>query len=287
MNQTLDIRIREQQDALTKCERLVATAVLLHQQDLAQFSLDDLANLVGVSKATVARFFKALGYTSYREARYEKGLPKARALTPLSMMSAYEHASKKIDPTLVNHIQLEVTNLSRTAQEIDPELINETTQALSNATRIWVLGMRTQYPLALYAQLTFSHFANDVRVVSATGNITLDVVSMRKGDVLFAIGSRRRTKEFKLVMKNARELGLKVILISDLTATESLKYADIVLRCHCRGYLHDTHTTFISLVSFIGAAIELQKGHDHVRRLKYIEQLHEQLGHFGRISDKF
>ena len=178
MNQTLDIRIREQHDALTKCERLVATAVLLHQQDLAQFSLDDLANLVGVSKATVARFFKALGYTSYREARYEKELPKARALTPLSMMSAYELAYK-IDPTLVNHIQLEVTNLSRTAQEIDPELINETTQALSNATRIWVLGMRTQYPLALYAQLTFSHFANDVRVVSATGNITLDVVSMR------------------------------------------------------------------------------------------------------------
>ena len=207
-------------------------------------------------------------------------------MTPLSMMSAYELAYK-IDPTLVNHIQLEVTNLSRTAQEIDPELINETTQALSNATRIWVLGMRTQYPLALYAQLTFSHFANDVRVVSATGNITLDVVSMRKGDVLFAIGSRRRTKEFKLVMKNARELGLKVILISDLTATESLKHADIVLRCHCRGYLHDTHTAFISLVSFIGAAIELQKGHDHVRRLKYIEQLHEQLGHFGRISDKF
>ena len=286
MNQTLDIRIREQQDALTKCERLVATAVLLHQQDLAQFSLDDLANLVGVSKATVARFFKALGYTSYREARYENGLPKARAMTPLSMMSAYELAYK-IDPTLVNHIQLEVTNLSRTAQEIAPELINETTQALSNATRIWVLGMRTQYPLALYAQLTFSHFANDVRVVSATGNITLDVVSMRKGEVLFAIGARRRTKEFKLVMKNARELGLKVILISDLTATESLKYADIVLRCHCRGYLHDTHTTFISLVSFIGAAIELQKGHDHVQRLKHIEQLHEQLGHFGRISDKF
>ena len=152
--------------------------------------------------------------------------------------------------------------------------------------RIWVVGMRTQYPLALYAQLTLSHFADDVRVVSAAGNITLDMVSMRKGDVLLAIGSRRRTKQFKLVLNNARELGLKVILISDLTATESLKYADIVLRCHCRGYLHDTHTTFISLVSFLGAAIELQQGHDHVQRLQRIEQLHEQLGHFGRISDK-
>ena len=206
-------------------------------------------------------------------------------MTPLNMMFAYERADK-IDPTLVNHMQLEVSNLSRTAEEIDPELINETTQALSNATRIWVVGMRTQYPLALYAQLTLSHFADDVRVVSAGGNITLDMVSMRKGDVLLAIGSRRRTKQFKLVLNNARELGLKVILISDLTATESLKYADIVLRCHCRGYLHDTHTSFVSLVSFLGAAIELQQGHDHVQRLQRIEQLHEQLGHFGRISDK-
>ena len=284
MNKTVETRIQEQHDTLTKSERRVATAVLLHQKDLAQFSLDDLANLVGVSKATVARFFKALGYASYREARYEKGLPNAWAMTPLNKMIAYERADK-IDPTLVNHMQLEISNLSRTAEEIDPELINETTQALSNATRIWVVGMRSQYPLALYTQLTFSHFADDVRVVSAAGDITLDVASMRKGDVLLAIGSRRRTKQFKLVMKNARELGLKVILISDLTATESLKHADIVLRCHCRGFLHDTHTTFISLVSFLRAAIELQQGHDHVQRLQRIEQLHEQLGHFGRISD--
>lgn len=59
-------------------------------------------------------------------------------MTPLNMMFAYERADK-IDPTLVNHMQLEVSNLSRTAEEIDPELINETTQALSNATRIWAL----------------------------------------------------------------------------------------------------------------------------------------------------
>ena len=61
MNQTLDIRIQKQYDCLTKSERRVASAVLLHQKDLVQFSLDDLAYIAGTSKATVARFFKNLG----------------------------------------------------------------------------------------------------------------------------------------------------------------------------------------------------------------------------------
>ena len=70
MDKPIDIRIQEQHDALTKAERTVATAVLLHQGDLAQYSLDDLARLAGVSKSTVARLFRTLGYGRYREARF-------------------------------------------------------------------------------------------------------------------------------------------------------------------------------------------------------------------------
>ena len=122
--------------------------------------------------------------------------------------------------------------------------------------------MRAQYPLALVAHLGFCKFADDVRVIPASRDIVTDILPMRSGDVLVAIGSRRRTKEFKLVLKKAQELGLKVILISDLTATESLKYADIVLHCHCRGtYLDDTHTAFLSLIDFFISAVVLQKSH--------------------------
>ncbi len=105
-------------------------------------------------------------YPSYRDARYENGLPNAWESSPLNVLSAYELADK-IDPNLVNHIQLEVSNLSRTAEEIGPELINETIQCLSEAPRIWVLGMRGQYPLALLAQGDFSVYSEDVRLIPA------------------------------------------------------------------------------------------------------------------------
>ena len=115
----------------------------------------------------------------------------------------------------------------------------------------------------------------------------MDILPMRHGDLLVAIGSRRRTKQFKLVMKHAQELGLKVILIADLTATESRKYADIVLRCHCRGtYLYDTATAMVSLINFLGSAIALQKGREVVERWQRREDLHEAFGHFGPVPVK-
>ena len=193
MNKTIEIRIQEKHNTLSKSERIVATAVLLHKRDLMQYSMDDLPHLTGVSKTTIARFFKTLGYSSYREARYEDGLPNVWAASPLNVLTAYERADK-IDPNLVNHMQLEVSNLSRTTEEIDPELINETIQCLIEAPRIWVLGLRGQYPLALLAQVMFCGFSDDNRVIPASRDIAMDIRPMRRGDLLVAIGSRRRTK---------------------------------------------------------------------------------------------
>ena len=58
MNKTIEIRIQEKHNTLSKSERIVATAVLLHKRDLMQYSMDDLPHLTGVSKTTVARFLK-------------------------------------------------------------------------------------------------------------------------------------------------------------------------------------------------------------------------------------
>ena len=80
---------------------------------------------------------------------------------------------------------------------------------------------------------------------------------------------------------------MKVILIADLTETENLKCADLVLCCHCQGtYLYDTATAMVSLIHFLGSAIALQKGHEIVERWQRIEDLHETFGHFGPLPAK-
>jgi DNA-binding MurR/RpiR family transcriptional regulator len=284
VNQTLHIRIQEQHDALTKSERRVATAVLLHQNDLAQFSLDDLARIAGTSKATVARLFKKLGYERYREARYERGRTSNWAMTPLDQLAGLEHA-EDLEPTLATHIQLEISNLTQTVQEIRPEDVKLAVESLLKASCVWVLGLRGQSPQAALAHLTLGHVLDNVRTIGASSDISYDTVFMRKGEVLLAIGARRRTKQFKVVMKYAKAHGVQVILLSDLTATESLKYADIVLRCHCKAqYYPDSHTTFVSVINFLVAGIALKKGQTLVARHKRIEELHEKFAYFGELT---
>ncbi|BBI52949.1 hypothetical protein HORIV_53700 [Vreelandella olivaria] len=59
-------RITAQFDALTAQEQRVASFILDHFDDLAVYSAADLARLTGVSKSTVSRLFKRLGFESYR-----------------------------------------------------------------------------------------------------------------------------------------------------------------------------------------------------------------------------
>ena len=59
-------RIAAQFDALSAQEQRVASFILDHFDDLAVYSAADLARLTGVSKSTVSRLFKRLGFESYR-----------------------------------------------------------------------------------------------------------------------------------------------------------------------------------------------------------------------------
>ncbi|MCA1772395.1 MAG: LacI family DNA-binding transcriptional regulator, partial [Halomonas sp.] len=57
-------RITAQFDTLSAQEQRVASFILDHFDDLAVYSAADLARLTGVSKSTVSRLFKRLGFES-------------------------------------------------------------------------------------------------------------------------------------------------------------------------------------------------------------------------------
>ena len=68
-DETIDQKLREQYEQLTPSERLLADFILAHPQDLALFNTAELARMCQVSKATVSRLFKRLGFSSFREGR--------------------------------------------------------------------------------------------------------------------------------------------------------------------------------------------------------------------------
>lgn len=79
----LDERLRCHYAQLAPQEQRIADFVLDHYDDLVSYNSAELARLAGVSKATVSRLFKRLGYEKYKDMREEQrnlrqsGLPVA------------------------------------------------------------------------------------------------------------------------------------------------------------------------------------------------------------------
>jgi dihydrolipoamide dehydrogenase len=68
-SQRLDARITHSYGALSPQERRAADTLLEHLDDLATYRAAELATLAGVSKATISRLFRTLGFADFDEVR--------------------------------------------------------------------------------------------------------------------------------------------------------------------------------------------------------------------------
>ncbi|MBV9633972.1 MAG: MurR/RpiR family transcriptional regulator, partial [Methylobacteriaceae bacterium] len=214
-------------------ERRLANVVLEHQRELASYSATELARQADVSKATAARLFKRLGYASYNEARLQ-----SRALrywgSPLRHFDDAERPSD-IQLSIAAHLQNEVANLTRTFEGLRPEIVEEALAVLSKTQRIWLIGFRASHALAELATFWIKYLKSDVVLLpSAWMTVAEDVVAVQPEDTVLAIGMRRRPRLLRALLKHARESGATVILLTDLSASATAKFADIVIRCHSR-----------------------------------------------------
>ncbi len=67
----LDERLRTHYPQLSLQEQRIADFIFDHFDDLISYNSAELARLSGVSKATVSRLFKRLGYDKYKDMRDE------------------------------------------------------------------------------------------------------------------------------------------------------------------------------------------------------------------------
>ena len=101
---------------------------------------------------------------------------------------------------------------------------------------------------------------------------------MTRRDVLVAISFRRRPKALRNLLAEARNLGVPVILISDVSVSHSAKQADIVFRCHCRNpSLSDSYTSVCSLLNFLVSATAFSLGAKARERLERIDEFHSRI----------
>lgn len=272
-DRSLESRIYSAYAQLAPSERRLADVMLQHQMDLALYTASELAREAGVSTATAARLIRILGYVSYPAAKRQIresthwGSPQGGAIDkPLNAVET---------PTLAAVVQTNIDNIRATADGIPPQTLEAIVSACVNADRIFLVGLRNGFGLAHYAAHYFGLIKSDVRVLPATGtSMAHELSGVQAGDHVICFAFRRRPRKLPLLLAEIRSAGAIATLVTDISAAESAKAADHVVRCRCHSLApFNSFTAATTVIDYLTWTVAARLGEKSVERYRRIDRL--------------
>lgn len=201
-------RIDSGYSQLTRQEQRAADFILDHLDDLAVYSATEIAGSSGVSKATVSRLFRRLGFADAQEVREQ-----ARALRTGGVPIG---ASLGASGGLAAHLASERANLDRLLAALGDGALAGAAAMLAEAREVVVIGFRNSYPVALHLRQQLVQARSSVRIAPAPGqSVGEEIAGLSSRDVVVLVGFRRRPRGFASVLAALEARGVPVVLITD------------------------------------------------------------------------
>lgn len=278
---SLTARIRDRYGDLSPMERQLADVILACPGELSGYSATELAGRAGVSKMTVSRLVRRLGYAGFEEARLaarrggDWGSPLF-LLPPGGPVSVSDGDPAPLDA----HFQRSAEALAATARQTDPAMLARAARALAGARRIWVCGARNSAFLAGYARWQFIQVRGEVHQLAAAGETMAETLAdLNSDDLLVLVGIRRRPPAIVRLLRAAGERGIPTILIADSHSALEAPAPPLTFRCETRSLAAlDTHVAAMAVIHALAAELIPLTGEAGRARIRAIEDLHERLG---------
>ena len=202
--QQLDERLKGQYASLSPQEQRVADFIFDHFDDLISYNSAELAQLSGVSKATVSRLFKRLGYDKYKDMRDE-----LRTLRQSGMPLTDQRDAVQGNTLLARHYKQEMANLTQWVNALDARQFAE-------ARRIVVIGMRNAYPAALHLRQQLLQARGQVLVLPQPGqSLSEELVDLTADDLVVMMAFRRRPRIVRPLLQQLQRDGVPVLLMCE------------------------------------------------------------------------
>ncbi|XBS68945.1 MurR/RpiR family transcriptional regulator [Acerihabitans sp. KWT182] len=247
-----DERLRDAYDRLSPQEQRIAGFIVDHFDDMSSYNSAELARLSGVSKATVSRLFRRLGYENYRQVRDE-----LRTLRQSGLPLADSRGAVLGNTLLTRHYKQEMANLTRWVNQLDGPQFSEVIRAMGHARRLCLVGMRNSYPVAVHLRQQLLQIRGQVSLLPQPGQtLAEELIDLSEDDMAVVVAFRRRTPQIRPLLSKLRSNNVPVLLISEPQAQALIPLA----RWHFAAPLDsvsafDSYSSAMSLANLISNAL--------------------------------
>lgn len=209
-------KINENYGKMSKGQKLLANYIIDNYDKAVFLTAAKLGDIIGVSESTVVRFASFIGYKGYPE--FQQALEEM-VRTKLNSSDRIEITNGGIEQNgiLRTVLSADALKIKNTMESIDEAAFENAVEAILNARRIYVVGIRTCAPLAsflsFYLNMIFDNVVN--LQTSSTSELFEQMIHINKEDCIIGISFPRYSMRTLKALEFANNRLANVITITD------------------------------------------------------------------------
>ncbi len=232
---------------LTKSEKRIANYLRKNQEESAFLSAGEIADRLGLSEATLVRFARTLGFSSYpamrtilQEAFRHRVTHSARLRSRLDDL---REAGDIFDRLVVS----EIDYLTQSLETIERQSLNRAVEMIRSRKRIFIFGVGPSVSLVNLLEIRLGRFGWQVVPLTTAGREMLEpLLLMTDQDLLFVICFFDISGALQLILDYANEIKCPVIMLTDTLGSIIGDKADVVLSAK-RGPVSEFHSLVVPM----------------------------------------
>lgn len=254
---------------LSPAQRRISRYVVENATEAAYLNSSELAEVVGVSQASVTRLANSVGFSGYSQMQRV-----IRRLIQDTITVSEEYSTK-----FQRAIQTEIDNLTALKSSLHNESsIRAIAESVIESPCLVVMGQRMTSHLATYFAQHAAKVLPDVRTVTTYGSPAVDTLvqaSQRGGKEIILFLSPRLPAELLTHLRLARDLGFRVHAVADpdLPSAAAAYCDSIIVAPAGKSLVFDTHAAHMMIGSILLEAITDAASDETRRRLEFYEDV--------------
>ena len=222
--------IQDRYDSFPRQQKRIADYILTNVSEVIYYPLSRIAEETDVSKASIVRFAKNLGFKGFPEFRENLFANYKEIFSPGNRVKNLIDDFKGEEITFKSVTEQEIYYLMKSVNTVDDNSFYGTINLICNAERVHVMGIGPNEMLGRHLAFRLNRYGVDVFHHREGGIHLLEgLLSVGKGDVAIAYNFNRISDDLKIYISIMKKNKIPVVLVTDMMSPVIVRDCEYVL----------------------------------------------------------
>ncbi|MCR4587369.1 MAG: MurR/RpiR family transcriptional regulator [Lachnospiraceae bacterium] len=265
--------MNERYSSMSKSQKAIAAYITEHYDQAVFMTAAKMGSVLGISESTVVRFATFMGFEGYPE--FQKALEDwvQNQISSVQRVGV-RYGNSTQSEVLKSVLSADIDKIQDTIDNLDPTAFEMAVQTILEAKKVYIVGVRSCEPLAVFLHFYLSMIRPDVTLLSTTSVSEMfeQMIRIDEKDLCIGISFPRYSMRTIKALEFAKDRNAKVITITDSHHSPMCMYSSCNLLARSDMVsIVDSLVAPLSLINALVVALCLKRPKEIKKYLEMLE----------------